>query len=248
MKTLFLLMCLLITESGYTAGCIVSNFRGTVLSIHLESKRAEAAAQWLRSEVDDCSVEKLSIIRNGSRSWLGTALNPQIEALIEAAIEAKAADDPELLKRLFEPVVPGVVADSGPSQSASASSSSPTPRAPVVAPATTNVSVTGNVTYIDAKRGGATKGSKKDEESAGSDEPEPSYQRKVEIDKQVRWSREMEQKISAVKAETDVARKLKRELLDELSAAQPERSYQQRVQWEQGVRRRFDELVNLAKQ
>lgn len=245
---IFVLFALALTEASYSAGCVVSNFRGTVMSIHLESKRAEAATQWLKSEVDNCSVEKLSIIRNNSRSWLGTALNPQIEALIEAAIEAKAADDPELLKRLFEPVVPGTIADSRQAQDAPESNSSPTPRPPVVAPGNANINIAGNVAYIDAKSVGSTKGAKKEEDPSISPEPEPSYQKKVEIEQQARWSREMQGKISAVKTESEVAQKLKRELLDELNAVQPERSYQQRVQWEQSVRRRFDELVKLAKQ
>lgn len=138
MKRLALIITLLIWQPAFSAGCFVSNFKGAVMSEYVESKRSEVAYQWLRGEVDNCSAEKLSIIRSNSPSWLGTALNPQIEAVIEAAIEAKASEDPELLKKLFEP------ASLSPTNLSTASGSTTnagvTPRQPVVSPATLNVS------------------------------------------------------------------------------------------------------------
>ena len=116
---------LVMSSHSMAAGCLVSNFKGAVISINIEARRAEAAYDWLKAEVESCSVEKLTIIRNNSPSWLGTALNPQIEALIEAAIEAKASEDPELLKKLFETKI-ARPADPSPTMSGS-SSDSPAP-------------------------------------------------------------------------------------------------------------------------
>lgn len=147
MKRLALIISLLIWQPVFSAGCFVSNFKGAVMSEYVESKRSEVAYQWLRGEAVNCSTEKLSIIRSNSPSWLGTALNPQIEALIEAAIEAKASEDPELLKKLFEP------ASLSPKNLSTASGSTTnagvTPRQPVVSPSTLNVSggLSANVNY-----------------------------------------------------------------------------------------------------
>jgi hypothetical protein len=244
-KGILLFGFLLLGSNAYPAGCVVSNFKGTVLSIHLESKRAEAATQWLRSEVDSCSAEKLSIIRNNSRSWLGTALNPEIEALIEAAIEAKAANDPELLKKLFEPVIAAPV-NSGVTPTAEASNS-PTPRAPVVAPSNANVNISGNMAYVDARGASSAKEPAKPGDAEKEGDSAPSYQRKVELERQARWSREIGQKISGVNAETEEAKKLQNELLKEVRAPQPDQSYQKRVEWEQSVLQRLDALRNMVR-
>ena len=235
---------LFMASSTMAAGCFVSNFKGAVMSINVEERRAQAAYDWLKAEVEACSVDKLTIIRNNSPSWLGTALNPQIEALIEAAIEAKASEDPELLKKLFETKI-ARPADPPPMMSGS-SGGSPSPRQPVVAPMNITGNISGSITNIDIN----TKGNVDDATPADNSEANEnalSYEEKRELEKQVKWNRDMERKIASVKTDSDVAQKLKQELLAAVSTVKPIRSYQQRVEWEQDIKRKYDELVRLAK-
>lgn len=232
------------SSHSMAAGCFVSNFKGAVMSINIEARRAEAAYDWLKAEVESCSVEKLTIIRNNSPSWLGTALNPQIEALIEAAIEAKASEDPELLKKLFETKI-ARPADPSPTMSGS-SSGSPAPRQPVVAPMNITGNISGNITNIDINTKGNSDAATPADNAQGNGDG-LSYEEKREVEKQAKWNRDMERKIASVKTDSDVAQKFKQELQAAVSTVKPIRNYQERVEWEQEIRRKYDELVRLSK-
>lgn len=114
------------------------------MSVTLESKRAQVAYEWLKKSASECSVDKLTTIRNNSPSWLGTAHTPEIEALLESVIEAKSGDNPEVLKKLFESPTP-IQAQTQTTQGEA--SATPRARAPVVAPMNISGGISGSANY-----------------------------------------------------------------------------------------------------
>lgn len=125
---------LCLTGSGWGAGpardtgCLVAEFKTLALGQHDVQLRMLQARDWLQKNVSRCSSEQLSAIKSSSPSWLGHALTPQLEGLIEGAVEARISGNSVLMGRLYE----SLAKEEGASEITYRTS---TPRPPVVRPA-----------------------------------------------------------------------------------------------------------------
>jgi hypothetical protein len=130
------------------AACFVAHFKSLALRTHAPESRANLAKAWLERNVASCTDVQLATILANSPNWLGTAMTLEISSILEGAIEAKIAGNPELMGKLYESL-------GKEGQASSVTYNTPTPRAPVVRPmVNTGViagspnfgSVTGNTT------------------------------------------------------------------------------------------------------
>ncbi len=85
--------------------CLLADFRALALTTHDPQVRLESAIAWLQSQSSFCSLDQLKILNNYRASWMGSADHPKVQGLIDSLIEAKAANNPQLLKELFTPSV-----------------------------------------------------------------------------------------------------------------------------------------------
>lgn len=84
------------------APCLLAEFRRLALDTHDPTERERVIRQWLRANLQGCSLEKLTLIGSNRAAWLGTADSPIITGKIDTAIEAKVQDNPALLAQLFD--------------------------------------------------------------------------------------------------------------------------------------------------
>jgi hypothetical protein len=121
-------------------GCFVAHFKSLALKAHNPQLRAELAEKWLRLNTPSCSQVQLSSIQANSPNWLGSALTHDISSILEGAIEASSAGNPELMARLYESL--GKEGLSG-----SVTLTNPAARAPVVQPMVNNGVISGSANY-----------------------------------------------------------------------------------------------------
>ena len=122
------------------ANCFVAHFKSLALKTHQPQMRALAAEDWLKKNAGACTSAQLSAIQINSPNWLGTALTLEIASILEGAIEANIAGNPELMARLYESSGKEV-------QSGSVTLSNPAARAPVVQPMVNTGVIAGSPNY-----------------------------------------------------------------------------------------------------
>jgi hypothetical protein len=121
-------------------GCFVAHFKSLALKTHNPQLRAELAEKWLKQNTPSCTQAQLSSMQANSPNWLGTALTHEISSILEGAIEASIAGNPELMGRLYESV-------GKEGQSGSVTLTNPVARAPVVQPMVNPGVIAGSANY-----------------------------------------------------------------------------------------------------
>lgn len=121
-------------------GCFVAHFKSLALKTHNPQLRAELAEKWLIQNTPSCTQVQLASMQANSPNWLGSALTLDIASILEGAIEASIAGNPELMGRLYESV--GKEGKSG-----SVTMTNPVARAPVVQPMVNNGVISGSANY-----------------------------------------------------------------------------------------------------
>ncbi|NBT36204.1 MAG: hypothetical protein EBT03_11850 [Betaproteobacteria bacterium] len=71
-----------------------------------ESRRLQAALNWLKGPGKDCSIDRLILLRNNRNAWMGTVDSPVLAGALDALIEEKAKDDPGVIQGLYTSPVP----------------------------------------------------------------------------------------------------------------------------------------------
>jgi hypothetical protein len=121
-------------------GCFVAHFKSLALKNHRPDMRAVLAEKWLQLNAANCTKAQLASLQANSPSWLGSALTQDIASILEGAIEANIAGNPELMARLYE-------SSGKEGQSASVTLTNPAARAPVVQPMANNGVIAGSANY-----------------------------------------------------------------------------------------------------
>jgi len=78
------------------AECHVADFRHLALSRHDAPGRAIVALEWVEKIGPECSIEKLTLIRNNRALWLGPADTTAIMTGLDRLIEGKAKTDVQI--------------------------------------------------------------------------------------------------------------------------------------------------------
>ncbi|MEY3522222.1 MAG: hypothetical protein RLZZ177_2937, partial [Pseudomonadota bacterium] len=115
-------------------------FKSLALKTHNPELRAVLAEKWLQLNAPSCTKAQLSALQANSPSWLGSSLTQEIASILEGAIEANIAGNPELMARLYESSGKEV-------QSGSVTLTNPAARAPVVQPMANNGVIAGSANY-----------------------------------------------------------------------------------------------------
>jgi hypothetical protein len=108
--------------------CFVAQFKSLALRTHGPQLRAQLARDWLERHAASCTDVQLSTLLANSPNWLGSALTLEISSILEGAIEAKIAGNPELMAKLYESLGKEGQAPT------MTTYNTPTPRTPVVRP------------------------------------------------------------------------------------------------------------------
>jgi hypothetical protein len=114
-------------QKAPAGACFVAHFKALALRTHAPESRANLAKAWLERNAGSCTDVQLATILANSPNWLGTAMTLEISSILEGAIEAKIAGNPELMGKLYESL-------GKEGQASTVTHSTPTPRAPVVRP------------------------------------------------------------------------------------------------------------------
>jgi hypothetical protein len=114
-------------QKAPAGACFVAHFKSLALRTHAPESRANLAKAWLERNAGSCTDAQLATLLANSPNWLGTALTLEISSILEGAIEAKIAGNPELMGKLYESL-------GKEGQASSVTFNTPTPRAPVVRP------------------------------------------------------------------------------------------------------------------
>jgi len=81
--------------------CMVAEFRSLALLTHDANERVRKTNDWLKQNGEKCTQAQLNAIASNSPTWLGTALTIEVAGRIDALIEAKIADNPDLMAALY---------------------------------------------------------------------------------------------------------------------------------------------------
>ena len=84
-----------------SSGCLVADFRTMALLTHDVTERLAKLKQWLEAHGSKCTNTQLAIIASNRPNWLGTADTIQMAGQIDGLIEAKIADDPEMMAKMY---------------------------------------------------------------------------------------------------------------------------------------------------
>ena len=114
-------------QKAPAGACFVAHFKSLALRTHAPESRANLAKAWWERNAGSCTDVQLATLLANSPNWLGTALTLEISSILEGAIEAKIAGNPELMGKLYESL-------GKEGQASSVTYTNPTPRAPVVRP------------------------------------------------------------------------------------------------------------------
>ena len=131
---------LALAQATPAKGCFVAHFKSLALKTHNPELRAVLAEKWLQLNAPSCTKAQLSALQANSPSWLGSSLTQEIASILEGAIEANIAGNPELMARLYESSGKEV-------QSGSVTLTNPAARAPVVQPMANNGVIAGSANY-----------------------------------------------------------------------------------------------------
>ena len=114
-------------QKKLAGACFVAHFKSLALRTHAPEARANLSKAWLERNAGSCTDVQLATLLANSPNWLGTALTLEISSILEGAIEAKIAGNPELMGKLYESL-------GKEGQASSVTYTNPAPRAPVVRP------------------------------------------------------------------------------------------------------------------
>ena len=131
---------LALAQATPSKGCFVAHFKSLALKTHSPDMRAVLAEKWLQLNAPNCTKAQLSALQANSPSWLGSSLTQEIASILEGAIEANIAGNPELMARLYESSGKEV-------QSGSVTLTNPPARAPVVQPMVNTGVLSGSANY-----------------------------------------------------------------------------------------------------
>jgi len=127
-------------QGGQAKGCFVAQFKSLALKTHSPQLRAVLAEQWLQLNTPSCTKVQLSALQANSPNWLGSSLTHEISSILEGAIEANIAGNPELMGRLYESL-------GKEGTSSNVTLTNPVARAPVVQPMVNNGVIPGSANY-----------------------------------------------------------------------------------------------------
>ena len=103
----------LVSAKPADSDCVVADFRTLALTVHNPTERLAAAAQWLQSHGDACSLKDIAVIKSSSPSWLGSADSPSIQQTLDHYYNVKAKGAKEELPAAAQvnpPAAPSVAA------------------------------------------------------------------------------------------------------------------------------------------
>lgn len=129
-----------LAQGAQAPGCFVAHFKSLALKTHNPELRAILAEKWLQLNAPSCTRAQLASLQANSPGWLGTSLTNDISSILEGAIEANIAGNPELMARLYESA-------GKEGQSGSVTLTNPAARAPVVKPMVNNGVISGSANY-----------------------------------------------------------------------------------------------------
>ena len=81
--------------------CVVAEFREIGIDEQDVTKRRTRALSWLQQRAKQCSVEQLLMIRNNRSQWMGTADSARLASVVDALLEAIAAQNPRVAALLY---------------------------------------------------------------------------------------------------------------------------------------------------
>ena len=82
-------------------GCLVSEFRSVALLTHDVSERIAKVSDWLNQHGEKCTQAQLMAIASNRATWLGTADTVAVVGKVDGLIEAKIANDPDLMASMY---------------------------------------------------------------------------------------------------------------------------------------------------
>ena len=84
-------------------GCLVAEFRSLALLTHDVSDRISKVNAWLKEKGPRCTTAQLAAIASNRATWLGTADTIDVAGQVDGLIEAKIANDPEMIAAMYTP-------------------------------------------------------------------------------------------------------------------------------------------------
>ena len=81
--------------------CVVAEFREIGIDEQDVTKRRTRALSWLQQRAKQCSVEQLLMIRNNRSQWMGIADSARLASVVDALLEAIAAQNPRVAALLY---------------------------------------------------------------------------------------------------------------------------------------------------
>ncbi len=82
-------------------GCLVAEFRSLALLTHDVAERITKVNAWLKQKGPRCTQAQLAAIASNRATWLGTADTIEVAGNVDGLIEAKIANDPELMAAMY---------------------------------------------------------------------------------------------------------------------------------------------------
>ncbi len=90
--------CLAQTRAG---GCLVAEFRSLALLTHDVGERIAKVNGWLKQKGTRCTQAQLAAIASNRATWLGTADTIEVAGNVDGLIEAKIANNPDMMAAMY---------------------------------------------------------------------------------------------------------------------------------------------------
>lgn len=84
-----------------SGGCLVAEFRSLALLTHDVSERIAKVSDWLNQNGEKCTQAQLMAIASNRATWMGTADTIAVVGKVDGLIEAKIANDPDLMASMY---------------------------------------------------------------------------------------------------------------------------------------------------
>lgn len=82
-------------------GCLVAEFRSLALLTHDVGERIAKVNAWLKQKGPRCTQAQLAAIASNRATWLGTADTIEVAGQVDGLIEAKIANDPDMMAAMY---------------------------------------------------------------------------------------------------------------------------------------------------
>lgn len=89
------------TKAPQSGTCMVAEFRSMALLTHDANERVSKTTDWLKQYGEKCTQAQLNAIASNSPTWLGTAMTVEVAGRIDALLESKISDNPDLMAALY---------------------------------------------------------------------------------------------------------------------------------------------------